>query len=125
MFRLAATEGWSDPSAFSHRLRGISRRPLERTWRYPLNRFDRLKATLESTPQELWFEDVGNERFVDALLDEPRHWLFLSNIWELPERLRDATLEEWVPGYDLEETDTILTYSRPFRVRLRSRTHDG
>ncbi len=102
-------------------LRGTSRRPLERSWRYALNRFDRLKDLLQHTPQQLWFEELQNEAFVDLLLDPPKHWLFLSNVWELPARLNDALLEEWVPGYGLEESDTILSYSRPFRVRVRSR----
>ena len=100
-------------------LRGISRRPLARTWRYALNRFDRLRNTLENTPQEIWFEDVESEQFVDVLLQQPKHWLYLSNIWILPPPLREPGLEEWVPGYGLDEADTILTYSRPFRVRLR------
>jgi len=101
-------------------LRGVSRRPLARTWRYALNRFDRLKATLEQTPQQVFFEDIQNDPFIDLLLRQPHHWVFLSNVWNLPERLSDETLEEWVPGYGLESTDTILTYSRPFRVRIRS-----
>ena len=101
-------------------LRGTSRRPLERSWRYALNRFDRLKDLLEHTPQQIWFEELHSEAFVDLLLDPPKHWLFLSNVWELPARLNDAVLEEWVPGHGLNEDDTILTYSRPFRVRIRS-----
>jgi hypothetical protein len=106
-------------------VRGFSRRPLERTWRYALNRFDRLKATLGRTPQQVWFEDIRNESFVDLLLRERKHWLYLSNIWELPDRLRDPALEELVPEHGLEETDTILTYSRPFRAMIRRRTADG
>lgn len=102
-------------------LRGISRRPLERSWRYALNRFDRLKELLEHTPQQIWFEELQNEAFVDLLLDQPKHWLFLSNVWDLPVRLNDAALEGWVQGCGLEEGDTILSYSRPFRARIWSR----
>ncbi len=101
--------------------RGTNRRPLERSWRYALNRFDRLKQLLEHTPQRLWFEEVQNEDFVDLLLRQSQHWIYLSNVWELPARLKEAQLEEWVPGYGLEESDTILSYSRPFRVRIWSR----
>jgi hypothetical protein len=122
---LAAKVHTDEGGAQAKGVRGFSRRPLERTWRYALNRFDRLKATLGSTPQQLWFEDIGNESFVDLLLRERKHWLYLSNIWELPARLSDPTLEEWVPGHGLEETDTILTYSRPFRAMIRRQTADG
>ncbi len=58
---------------------------------------------------------------MDLLLDQPKHWLFLSNVWDLSARLNATLLEEWVPGYGLDEDDTILTYSRPFRVRIRDR----
>ena len=100
--------------------RGANRRPLERSWRYALNRFDRLKATLEHTPQQIFFEDVRNDKFVDLVLSQHHHWVFLSNVWDLPERLVDARLEEWVAGYGPEHNDTILSYSRPFRVRIQS-----
>ncbi len=102
-------------------LRGTSRRPLERSWRYALNRFDRLKHLLEHTPQQIWFEELQSPAFVDLLLDQPKHWLYLSNVWDLPARLNDTLLAEWLPGYGLKQDDTILTYSRPFRVRIRSR----
>ncbi len=97
---------------------GLNRRPLERSWRYALNRFERLKGILGSTPQTLLVEDLCDEAFVDFLLAKPNHWIYLSNIWNVPERLQDSMNSQWSVAH-VWESDTILSYSRPFRIRFR------
>ncbi len=96
---------------------GLNRRPLERTWRYALNRFERLKGILGSTPQTLLVEDIRDEAFVDFLLAKSNNWIYLSNIWNVPERLQDSMNSQW-PVAQLRESDTILSYSRPYRIRF-------
>ncbi len=96
---------------------GLNRRPLERSWRYALNRFERLKGILGSTPQTLLVEDLGDEAFVDFLLAKSNNWIYLSNIWNVPERLQDSMNSQW-PVAHVRESDTILSYSRPCRIRV-------
>jgi len=96
---------------------GLNRKPLERSWRYALNRFERLKGILGSTPQTLLVEDLRDEAFVDFLLAKPNNWIYLSNSWKLPERLDDSMNSRW-PVAIVRESDTILSYSRPFRIRF-------
>ena len=98
---------------------GFNRKPLERSWRYALNRFDRLKDLLRYTPYTLLVEDVGNERFVDFLLAQPNHWIYLSNVWTMSDRLKDSSNLEPSPGEPIEEKDAILSYSFPSRIRIR------
>ena len=97
---------------------GLHRRPLERSWRYALNRFERLKGILGSTPQTLLVEDLADEAFVDFLLAKSNNWIYLSNIWNVPERLQDSMNSQWSVAH-VRESDTILSYSRPFRIRFR------
>lgn len=98
---------------------GFNRKPLERSWRYALNRFERLKDLLRNTPYTLLVEDVGNERFVDFLLAQPNNWIYLSNIWTMSDRLKESSNLEHTPGEPIEEKDTILSYSFPSRIRIR------
>ncbi len=97
---------------------GVNRRPLEHSWRYALNRFERLKGILGSTPQTLLVEDLCDEAFVDFVLAKPNNWIYLSNIWNVPERLQDSMNSQWSVA-NARESDTILSYSRPFRIRFR------
>ena len=113
--KLALDEGTRSDQTFP----GYNRRPLERSWRHALNRFKRLKDILRNTPQTLLVEDIRVERFVDFLLTQPNHWIYLSNIWALPDRLRESSNPEFPPGAPLGESDTILSYSCPFRTRTR------
>jgi hypothetical protein len=96
---------------------GLNRRPLQRSWRYALNRFERLKGILGSAPQVLLVEDLSDEAFVDFLLGKPNNWIYLSNIWNVPERLEDSINSQW-PVAQVRTSDTILSYSRPFRIRF-------
>ncbi len=96
---------------------GLNRKPLERSWRFALNRFERLKSIFGSTPQTLLVEDIRDEAFVDFLLAKPNNWIYLSNSWKLPERLQDSMNSQWSVA-QVRESDTILSYSRPFRIRF-------
>ena len=97
---------------------GVSRRTLERSLRYALNRFERLRELFTDVPYHLFFEDINREQFVAFLLRQPNQWIYLSNIWELPDLLQEQHHREWSPGKRLDEEDTVLAYSRPYRVRL-------
>lgn len=103
--------------------RGFSRRPLERSWRYALNRFDTLKSVLENTPCDLLVEDAQNEPFVDFLFERPNHWISLSNIWLMSDRLQDSNYTNPPPARLVGENDTIFSYSRPARIRIRRYRH--
>jgi hypothetical protein len=111
---------YGNPSAGD--FRGFTKRTLERSWRYALNRFDALKSVLRNTPCDLLLEDAQNEPFVDFLLGQPNHWIFLSNIWLMSDRLQDSNNMN-PPARLGEENDTILTYSRPARIRIRRYSH--
>ena len=95
---------------------GLNRRPLERSWRYALNRFERLKDILGSTPQALFVEDLRDAAFVDFLLAKPNNWIYLSNIWNVPERLQDTMNSQWSVAH-VRESDTIQLFgtTRHFR----------
>lgn len=101
------------------KLCGFSRRPLERSWRYCLNRFEELQNLLLNTPYTLLIEDTRNEDFVDFLLKQPNHWIYLSNIWEMSSRLQQSTNSVPPPPTMVSEDDTILLYSRPCVIKFR------
>ena len=100
-------------------LQGSNRRPLERSWRFALNRFERLQNILANTPCSLLIEDTRQEEFVDFLFSLRNHWIYLSNVWEMATRLRpESNLEPPSPAR-IVESDTIISYSRPYLIRLR------
>ncbi|MCH9031876.1 MAG: hypothetical protein IIB00_06415 [candidate division Zixibacteria bacterium] len=101
------------------KLCGLNRRPLERSWRYGLNRFEKLKRILLNTPLTLLIEDTRNEDFVDFLLRQPNHWIYLSNIWEMSSRLQQSTNKAPPSPTMVGEDDTILMYSRPYVIKFR------
>lgn len=101
------------------KLCGFSRRPLERSWRYCLNRFEELQDLLLNTPYSLLIEDTRNEDFVDFLLKQPNHWIYLSNIWEMSSRLEKLTNSAPPSPTMMGEDDTILMYSRPYVIKFR------
>ena len=72
-----------------------------------------------STPQALLVEDLCDEAFVDFLLAKSNNWIYISNIWNVPERLQDSMNSQWSVA-QVRESDTILSYSRPFRIRFRA-----
>ena len=117
--KMEADEGNPPPRGFP----GFTKRSLERSWRYALNRFDRLKNVLRNTPCDLLLEDARNEPFVDFLFGRPNHWIFLSNIWLMSDRLQDSNNLKPPPAGLVAENDTILSYSRPARIRIRRYRH--
>ena len=117
--KMEADEGNPPPRGFP----GFTKRSLERSWRYALNRFDRLKNVLRNTPCDLLLEDARNEPFVDFLFGRPNHWIFLSNIWLMSDRLQDSNNLNPPPAGLVAENDTILSYSRPARIRIRRYGH--
>lgn len=101
------------------KLCGFSRRPLERSWRYCLNRFEKLQNLLKNTPYNLLIEDTRDENFADFLLKQPNHWIYLSNVWEMSSRLEQSTNSDPPPPKMVGEDDTILMYSRPYVIKFR------
>lgn len=100
-------------------LPGFNKRPLERSWRYALNRFERLQEILANTPCSLLIDDTRNEKFVDFLFSLRNNWIYLSNVWELAPRLRQENNLKPPPAPEVVDSDHIISYSRPYVIRLR------